>query len=232
MHFPAPLIRGTLLERYKRFLSTIALEDGTHVTAHCPNPGSMMGLLPSGGEVWLSPAQNPKRKLAYTWELVRIDKALVGINAALANPIVEEKLVAKAIPELANYGTVRREVRYGQNSRVDFLLQAPDQPPCYVEVKSVTLRLGNSAAFPDSVTARGTKHLTELAKITRAGNRGILLYLVQREDCRDFVLAEKIDPAYAEAMQMARDAGVETLCFTCKMGTDAIELDQPLPFSF
>jgi len=232
MRFPSPLIRGALLERYKRFLSTIALEDGRHVTAHCPNPGSMKGLLPSNGEVWLSPAQNPKRKLPYTWELVRIGKTLVGINTSLANAIVEEKLVAQEIPELADYDTVRREIRYGQNSRVDFLLEAADRPPCYVEVKSVTLRLGNSAAFPDSVTARGAKHLGELADVVRSGKRGVLLYLVQREDCADFVLAEKIDPAYAKAMRTAQAAGVEALCFTCKINTDAITLDRPLPIVF
>ncbi|PCJ58209.1 MAG: DNA/RNA nuclease SfsA [Rhodospirillaceae bacterium] len=231
MDFSAPLIRGTLLERYKRFLSTIALEDGTHVTAHCPNPGSMMGLLPVGGEVWLSPAQNPKRKLHYTWELVRIGKTLVGINAAYANRIVEEKLVAGEIPQLAGYDTVRREVRYGQNSRIDFLLEKTGQPSCYVEVKSVTLRLGNSAAFPDSVTVRGAKHLAELAKVVQAGKRGVMLYLVQRGDCADFVLAGEIDPAYAAAMKTARAAGVEMLCFSCKMSVDAIELDRPLPFS-
>ncbi|MGB1548295.1 MAG: DNA/RNA nuclease SfsA [Alphaproteobacteria bacterium] len=232
MRFPAPLVRGSLVERYKRFLSTVELEDGARVTAHCPNPGSMMGLLNPGGEVWLSPSQNPNRKLPYTWELVRIDEGFVGINTSLANRIVEEKLQAKTIPEFADYASLRREVRYGKNSRIDFLLDTPGKPSCYVEVKSVTLQLGSSAAFPDAVTARGAKHLGELAEVVRSGHRAILLYLVQREDCGDFVLAEKIDPAYAEAMRTAREAGVETVCFTCRVGTAAIEMDRPLPFSF
>lgn len=232
MRFPAPLVRGSLVERYKRFLSTVELEDGARVTAHCPNPGSMMGLLNPGGEVWLSPSQNPNRKLPYTWELVRIDEGFVGINTSLANRIVEEKLQAKTITEFADYASLRREVRYGKNSRIDFLLDTPGKPSCYVEVKSVTLQLGSSAAFPDAVTARGAKHLGELAEVVRSGHRAILLYLVQREDCGDFVLAEKIDPAYAEAMRTAREAGVETVCFTCRVGTAAIEMDRPLPFSF
>lgn len=232
MNFPDPLIRGNFVERYKRFLSTIELDGGERVTAHCPNPGSMMGLLVPNGEVWLSPARNPKRKLRYTWELVRIDDGYVGINTSLANRIVEEKLNAKKIPEFADYSSVRREVRYGKNSRVDFLLERPGEPSCYVEVKSVTLRLGGSAAFPDAVTARGTKHLSELAEVVRSGKRAAILYLVQREDCDDFVLAEKIDPAYAETMRAAQKTGVEALCFTCKVGVPAIELDRPLPLSF
>lgn len=232
MNFPDPLIRGNFVERYKRFLSTIELDGGERVTAHCPNPGSMMGLLVPNGEVWLSPARNPKRKLHYTWELVRIDDGYVGINTSLANRIVEEKLNAKKIPEFADYSSVRREVRYGKNSRVDFLLERPGEPSCYVEVKSVTLRLGESAAFPDAVTARGAKHLGELAEVVRGGKRAVILYLVQREDCEDFVLAEKIDPAYAEAMRAAQKTGVEALCFTCKVGVQAIEMDRPLPLSF
>lgn len=232
MNFSDPLIRGSFVERYKRFLSTIELDGGERITAHCPNPGSMTGLLVPSGEVWLSPALNPKRKLRYTWELVCINGGYVGINTLLANRIVEEGLNIKKIPELADYSSVRREVRYGKNSRVDFLLEAPKKPPCYVEVKSVTLRLGESAAFPDAVTARGTKHLNELMKVVRSGKRAVIFYLVQREDCNDFVLAEKIDRAYAEGMWAAKKVGVETLCFTCKVSVQAIELDRPLPFPF
>ena len=174
MNFSDPLIRGRFVERYKRFLSTIELDGGESITAHCPNPGSMAGLLVPSGEVWLSPSRNPKRKLRYTWELVCINGGYVGINTLLANRIVEEGLNAKKIRELADYSSIRREVRYGKNSRVDFLLEAPEKPPCYVEVKSVTLRLGESAAFPDAVTARGTKHLSELTEVVRSGKRAVI----------------------------------------------------------
>jgi sugar fermentation stimulation protein A len=195
MFFPAPLRQATLIERYKRFLSDHRLADSRTVTAHCANPGAMTGLKEPGLETWLSPAANPKRKLAYTWELVRIGGRLVGINSSLPNRLAEEAIQAGRIPELAGYDTIRREVRYGTNSRVDLLLEDDARPPCYVEVKNVHLKRGAPAEFPDSVTARGTKHLGELAKMAESGAPAVMLYSVQREDCESFTLAADIDPA-------------------------------------
>ena len=239
VEFPDPLIRGVLIKRYKRFLSDIALKSGETVTAHCANSGSMMGLLEPGAEVWLSPARNPKRKLKYTWELVRNGDGLVGINTSLPNAIVSEAIQAGVIVELTGYGSLRREVRYGKNSRIDILLEddglleSDGRAPCYVEIKSVTLKRDGQntglAEFPDSVTARGTKHLGELSDMVADGARAVMLYLVQREDCDHFAVAADIDPAYGEALVAARAAGVEAICYACRVSPSAIELDRALP---
>ena len=179
MRFPDPLLKGTLQKRYKRFLSDVTLATGEEVIAHCANSGSMMGLKEPGLEVWLSPARNPDRKLKYTWELVRIGDGLVGINTMLPNRIVEEAVGSGHITELTGYSNVRREVKYGKNSRIDLFLQEDGRPDCYVEVKSVTLRREEAAEFPDAVTARGTKHLGELSDMVANGGRAVMLYLVQ-----------------------------------------------------
>ncbi len=230
MEFADPLIPGTLVRRYKRFLADVALRDGETVTAHCANSGSMMGVAEPGAEVWLSPARNPSRKLKYTWELVRDGDGLVGVNTAHPNTIVAEAIAGGAIAELRDYESLRREVRYGRNSRIDILLESPDRPPCYVEIKSVTLRRnGGPAEFPDSVTARGAKHLDELSDMVAGGARAVMLYLVQRADCDRFRLAADIDPAYAAALESALAAGVETLCHACRLSPVAIELDRALP---
>ncbi len=229
MEFPHPLRRATLIRRYKRFLSDHRLDDGTAVTAHVANPGAMTGLLDDGAETWLSPAMNPKRKLAFGWEMVRVGTGLVGVNTSRPNRLAAEAIEAGAIPTLAGYETIRREVPYGERSRVDFLLEAEGRPPCYVEVKNVHLRRGPHAAFPDSVTARGTKHLWELAQAAEAGARAVMLYIVQREDCARFMLAADIDPAYAAAFAEARARGVEALCHACRLSTDGITVDRPLP---
>jgi sugar fermentation stimulation protein A len=229
MRFPDPLLPGTLIRRYKRFLADVTLQSGAQVTAHCANPGSMLGLAEPGMEVWLSPARNPDRKLRYSWELVRVGDGLVGVHTAHPNPIVAEAVDGQAIPELAGYGPVRREVRYGKNSRIDLLLQDDGRPDCYVEIKSVTLRRGGPAEFPDAVTARGTKHLGELSDMVRSGARAVMFYLVQREDCAAFAVAADIDPAYAEALDAARRSGVETICYACRLTTEAIEISGPLP---
>ncbi len=171
MQFPEPLIRGTLIRRYKRFLADVELDSGEAVTAHCANSGSMMGLAEPGAEVWLSPARNPKRKLRHSWELIRVGDGLVGIHTGHPNRIVEEAVRAGRIDGLAGYGGIRREVRYGKNSRIDLLLEGGGRAPCYVEVKNVTLRRGGRAEFPDAVTARGTKHLGELARVVADGGR-------------------------------------------------------------
>ena len=229
MEFPHPLRRATLIRRYKRFLSDHRLDDGTAVTAHVANPGAMTGLLEDGAETWLSPAMNPKRKLAFGWEMVRVGRGLVGVNTSRPNRLAAEAIEAGALPTLAGYETVRREVPYGERSRVDFLLEAEGRPPCYVEVKNVHLRRGPHAAFPDSVTARGTKHLRELAQVAGAGARAVMLYIVQREDCARFTLAADVDPAYAAAFAEARARGVEALCHACRLSTDGITVDRPLP---
>jgi sugar fermentation stimulation protein A len=167
MIFPDPLVRGTLLRRYKRFLADVDLETGETVTAHCANSGSMLSVDAPGSEVWLSPARNPDRKLKYTWELIRIGETLVGINTGHPNAIVAEAVAAGEIPELNGYTSARREVKYGRNSRIDLLLEGPGRPRCFVEVKNVTLKRESGpdypVEFPDAVTARGTKHLLELS---------------------------------------------------------------------
>lgn len=232
MQFPDPLIRGRLVRRYKRFLSDHELDDGSLVTAHCANPGAMTGLAEPGREVWLSPARNPARKLRYSWELVRVGDGLVGINTAHPNAIVAEAVAAGRVPELAGYDSLRREVRYGKNSRIDLLLEGAGRPPCYVEVKNVHLRRETLAEFPDAVTARGTKHLGELAEVAANGGRAVMLYLVQREDCPGFTIADDIDPAYAAALARALAAGVEAICYSCKLTPRSVTLDRALPVHF
>ncbi|MEX2644108.1 MAG: DNA/RNA nuclease SfsA [Acetobacterales bacterium] len=229
MRFSNPLLRGRLLRRYKRFLSDVELEDGTEIVAHCPNPGSMLGLQEPGSEIWLSPAADAKRKLRFTWEMVRVGNGLVGINTGHPNALVQEALLAGQIPELAGYATLRREVRYGRNSRIDILLQDTDRADCYVEVKNVHLsRMPGLAEFPDSVTARGAKHLDELSDAVRGGARAVMLYLVQRDDCDRFAIAADIDPAYNAALARAIAAGVEVLCYGCRLAVEGILLDRPV----
>ena len=233
MEFPSPLTRARLLRRYKRFLSDMVLENGTEIVAHCPNPGAMTGLDAADAKVWISPATNPKRKLAWTWELTEVDDgagpALVGINAARANKIAEEALESSAIAELSGYDTLRREVAYGTNSRVDFLLESPGRPPAYVEVKNVHLcRQTGLAEFPDCPTARGTKHLGELAKVAQSGARAVMLYVIQRPDTKKFRLAADIDPKYTAAFAQAKDANVETLCYDCDVTTTGVTLRQQI----
>lgn len=212
MQFPVPLVSGRLVRRYKRFLADCLLDSGEAVTAHVANSGSMLGLATPGARVYLAGSSDPKRKLAWSWQLVEANGALVGIDTGLSNRIVAEAIIAGRIPALTGYRTLRREVAYGVNSRVDILLEGEGPPPCYVEVKSVTLsRRPGIAEFPDAVTARGAKHLAELAAMVGAGARAVLLYLVQRGDCDRFQLAADIDPAYAAAAEAARLAGVEML---------------------
>ena len=231
MRFPLPLRRATLIKRYKRFLSDHRFEDGSTVTAHVANPGAMTGLVDEGLETWLSPAANPKRKLPFSWEMVRIGQGLVGVNTGWPNRLAADAIEAGAIPPLAGYDTIRREVAYGTRSRVDLLLETPDRPPCYVEVKNVHLKRGPAAEFPDSVTARGTKHLRELAAVAQGGARAVMLYVVQREDCDSFTLAADIDPAYAAAYAEARTSGVEALAYACRLSTEGIAVDRPLRFA-
>jgi sugar fermentation stimulation protein A len=228
MRFPRPLVRGVLLRRYKRFLADIRLMDGTEATAHCANPGAMLGLAAPGAEVWLLPHADSKRKLAWSWELERVGEHLVGINTSQPNALVAAAIAAGQIPALAGYDKVQREVRYGEASRIDLLLTAPGRPICYVEVKNVHLRRGDFAEFPDCVTARGAKHLGELAQMATNGARAVMVYVVQRGDCAAFRVAGDLDPAYDRAFRRARGAGMEALCYACTIGLDGIEIDRPL----
>ncbi|MCH7485510.1 MAG: DNA/RNA nuclease SfsA [Proteobacteria bacterium] len=234
MRFPDPLIAGTLIRRYKRFLADVELTGGETVTAHCANSGSMLSVNEPGAEVWLSPARNPERKLRYTWEMIRVGGALVGINTSLPNGLVADAIGDGSIPELGGYATLRREVKYGRNSRIDLLLEGGDRQPCYVEVKNVTMRRdlspGAPAEFPDAVTARGTKHLGELSREAAGGARAVMVYLVQRHDADSFAIARDIDPAYGDALDAALDAGVETLCYGCRLSVDGIAVTGPLAF--
>ncbi|RMA43408.1 DNA/RNA nuclease SfsA [Rhodophyticola porphyridii] len=231
MRFQTPLIPATLLRRYNRFLAEIRLEDGQVVTAHCPNPGSMMGLKEPGLRIWVEPNDDPRKKLNYGWRLVELPGGhWAGIDTSLPNRVVLEALRAAAIPELAAYAEITPEVTYGQNSRVDFLASGPGLPNAYVEVKNVTLRRqGDWAEFPDSVTARGAKHLAELSRMAADGHRAVMLYLLQRSDCARLKIAGDLDPAYAGAFDAARAAGVEMLCYGTRIGPDAVEIGHAVP---
>lgn len=214
MKFARALVPGRLIQRYKRFLADVELEDGRTVTAHCANPGAMTGLADPGMRVWLEPNDDARRKLDWSWKLAELETGLACIDTSIANRVVEEALASGAVPGLAGYGALRREVKYGESSRIDFLLSGDGRADCHVEVKSVTLRRGACAAFPDTTTARGAKHMRELAAVARTGARAVALYLIQRTDCAAFRLAADIDPAYAEAARVATEAGVESLAFS------------------
>ena len=229
MRFATPLVPGRLIRRYMRFVSDVELEDGRVVKAHCPNPGSMMGLKDPGTRVWLEPNDDPRKKLDWGWRLVELDGGCVGIDTGLANRVVAEGLAA-GLPGLEGYEAVRPEARYRDRSRVDFLLSGPGRRDCYLEVKSVTLsRQPGLAEFPDSVTARGAKHLVDLAAMVAEGHRAVLLFLVQRGDCVRVEVAGDIDPAYAAAFDTARAAGVEVMCFDCAIGPDGIAMRTAVP---
>ena len=231
MRYPEPLTPARLVRRYKRFLADVALPSGEIATAHCANPGAMLGLCAEGSRVWLSRAK-PGRKLAWSWALVEADGALVGIDTGLPNRLVEEALRAGRIAELAGYGGLRREVKYGLASRVDFLLESEGRPPAYVEVKNVHLmRRPGLAEFPDCVTARGARHLEELSAMARAGARAVMLFLVQRADCAAFQLASDLDPGYARAFEAALAAGVEALCYGCAPTLEGIEVTGSVAFA-
>ncbi|MGI9370763.1 MAG: DNA/RNA nuclease SfsA [Ruegeria sp.] len=228
MRFETPLVPARLIRRYKRFLADCTLEDGREVTAHCANPGSMMGLADPGTKIWLEPNDDPKKKLKYGWRLVDHENGhFTGVDTSVPNKALRAVLARGGIPELAAYDTVRAEVKYGKNSRIDFLLSGPGLPDAYVEVKSVTLsRQHGLAEFPDSVTARGTKHLGELAAMVAQGHRAIMLYLVQRTDCDRFALAADIDPAYAAAFETAQAQGVERLVCGTRISPEGVDVAQ------
>jgi sugar fermentation stimulation protein A len=231
MRFPSGLEHGRLAQRYKRFFADVILDDGRTVTAHCPNPGAMLGLNAPGLGVWLSRSDDPKRKLAHTLELVEADGGLVGVNTLSPNRIVAEALAEGLIPELSGYGSVRREVRYGQASRVDFLLTGHGRPSCWLEIKNCHLsRTPGLAEFPDCVAARSARHLKELQARVQAGDRAVALFVVQRADCEAFSACSDLDPAFARGLEQAADGGVEVLVHACEMTTDGVVLGRSIPW--
>ena len=253
MDFPSPLRRGRLVARYKRFFADVVLDDGAEITAHCPNPGAMLGLNAPGLPVWVSRSDDPKRKLAHTLELVEVDGGLVGINTMHPNRLVAEALAAGAIPELAGYASHRREVKYGAASRIDFLLETPDHPACWLEVKkdqsllrrdlkpdhklwlevkNVQLtRTKGLAEFPDCVAERSSKHLRELEAMVSEGDRAGVHFVVQRTDCEAFSACRELDPAFVRQLDQAADAGVEVLIYAGNIGLDRIEIARCIPWA-
>lgn len=232
MRFAAPLVTGRLVRRYKRFLADVRLASGETVVAHCPNPGAMLGLTDADTEVWLSRSDDPSRVLPWSWELAAHQGGLVGINTARPNRLAEEAIAAGALAELSGYDTIRREVKYGENSRVDLVLGRRSGEQCYVEVKNVHLmRERGLAEFPDCVTARGAKHIKELAGLASKGVRAVVLFVVQRQDARSFAVAGDLDPVFATGLKAARTAGVEALCYGCALSPEQIVLDKSLPIA-
>jgi len=226
IQWPA-LIKGTLIRRYKRFMAEVRLPDGSVVTAHCPNSGSMKGCCESGRVVYLSEHNSPRRKLRYTWELIDMGTSLVGVNTLIPNRLVKKSISVGAIEEVAGYKEIRTEVKYARNSRVDILLTRGAEL-CYLEVKNCTLVNGATALFPDAVTARGRKHLVDLQEEVRKGHRAVMFFLVQRMDARRFSPADAIDPAYGRELRRAVDRGVEVLAYDVNIGLEKICLNHRL----
>ncbi|PHS27013.1 MAG: DNA/RNA nuclease SfsA [Robiginitomaculum sp.] len=231
MFFKDPLIEATLIKRYKRFLADVRLGNGEEMTVHCANPGSMLGLNIPGARVFISDSHNPKRKLRHSLELIEADGTLVGVHTGRANGLAEEAILDGVIAPLTGYGSLRREVKYGEASRVDFLLEDENCAPCFVEVKSVTLsRSPALAEFPDSVSKRAAKHMDDLKREVKNGARAVVLFVVQRDDGEHFAPAIDIDPAYAEALGNARAAGVEMLVYGCRVTPMEICITRPIAF--
>lgn len=234
MRFDSNLIPATLARRYKRFLADVVLDSGDVTTVHVANPGAMTGLDRPLSRVWLSDSRNPLRKYPYSWELVETDLGggpeLIGVNTGQPHQLVAEAIEAGLILELRDYPSVRREVKYGENSRIDFLLDGPARRPCYLEVKNVHLmRKPGLAEFPDSVTKRGAKHLRELTAMRGSGARAVLLFVIQIASADRFAVARDIDPAYAVAFDRARAGGVEMLAWRCNVNLDGIEIAASVP---
>ena len=216
MKFSPPLIETRLVKRYKRFLADVEMSDGEIITVHCANPGSMLGLTQEGNRAWISDSQNPKRKLRYSLEIIEVDGVMVGINTSHPNKLAKEAIEAGRIVELTGYETLRTEVKYGENSRIDILLQDENKADAYIEVKNVHfIRTPGLHEFPDSVTARGAKHLDEMAREVEKGNRAVMLYVIQRGDGDRFQFAHDLDPNYYEAFKRAHAKGVEAIAIRC-----------------
>ena len=234
MLFNTTLEQGTLIKRYKRFLADVKLKDGTIVTAHCANTGAMLGCAQSGWQVWLSKSTNPKRKLAYSWEIVKTDAGhYIGINTHRANELVAEALRNRVINELSGYQQIKREVKLSDdNSRIDFMLSAENLVDCYVEVKSVTLLQNKQGYFPDAVTLRGHKHLRALSELVTQGKRAVLLFCVQHTGIQSVSVAQHIDAQYGLELKLALANGVEVLAYSANISPEKILINQPIPFIF
>ena len=234
MKFDPPLVSGTLVQRYKRFLFDAILDDGTAITGSCPNTGSMRGLTAPGSRVWMSESDSPTRKHRHRLELVEADDTVVGINTSLPNRLAEEAILAGLVADLGTYPVLEREKKYGRNSRIDILLSGDTRPQAYVEVKNVHFRrTPGLAEFPDTVTARGAKHLEELGDMAEAGFRAVMLYLIQREDCDTFRICADLDPFYASGFRRALSRGVEAYAVKCAVTSEqirpvaSIAMDEP-----
>ena len=227
MRFPAPLINGILIQRYKRFLTDVRLADGTMVTAHCTNTGTMMGCKTPGSAVYISRCTNVRRRLAYTWEMIRVNGGWVGINTLHPNRLVAEAIEMGTIGELQGYNSIRREVCTRAGTRLDICLEV-SRGLCFVEVKNVTLAVDGTAAFPDAVTTRGTRHLRELIRLKRQGHRAVVLFVIQREDCSSFRPADEIDQEYGRWLRRAARAGVEVLPYQASVTPEEIVLTNRL----
>lgn len=230
MKLNPPLQQGTLIKRYKRFMADISLPDGSELTLHCPNTGSMKNCAEPGSAVWFSDSGNPKRKYRLTWELVAVGNgAIAGINTGRANGLVKEAIAAGLIPELDGYEHIRTEVKYGaENSRIDLLLERVGQQ-CYVEVKSLTLGEGEIGYFPDAVTERGRKHLRELETMVEQGHRAVLFFCVQHNGVKVARPADHIDPKYGAALRQAHQNGVEVMAWQCDLSAAEITIARALP---
>lgn len=222
------LFKGKLIKRYKRFLADIILDNGEEITAHVPNSGAMTSCIEPNCDVWVSFHDNPKRKLKYTLELTRMGENLICTNTGVANKIAIEAIEKGVIKELQGYSSLKPEQKYGQNSRIDILLENENEK-CYVEIKSVSLRIDEMLAFPDAVTSRGTKHLLELNDMVKQGHRAVMLYIIQRTDKLPFRLADEIDKKYAQTFKEVSSKGVEVLVYQSIITTDEIEVKTPLP---
>lgn len=227
MKFDQKLVSGKLIKRYKRFLTDVELEDGSIVVAHCTNSGTMKSCLEEGAPVLLSPAKDPKRKTRFTWEIIYINGGWIGINTIIPNQLVYEAVKNNEIVGLENYTNVRREVKF-EDSRLDVFAENENEK-CFIEVKNVTMKVGDAALFPDAVTTRGLKHLETLIRIKKQGMRAVMVYVIQRMDVDNFGVAKHIDPKYAEALQRAIDQGVEIFPIQAEVSPLGIELKSKLP---
>lgn len=230
MKFKDKLLQGTLIKRYKRFFIDLKYQNKI-ITAHCPNSGSMLGLLKQGNKVWFSKSDNVKRKLKYTLEIIEVNKKLVGVNTHSNNKIILESLKHKKIKELAKYNNIKPETKFSDKTRFDFLISNDNNEECFLEVKNVTLvRENKIAEFPDSITSRGTKHLNELVLAKKRGYKSYLLYLIQREDCKSFKIAKDIDEEYKAAYDKALKNGVKILCYDCKLSDKEIKINNQINY--
>mgnify|MGYP001244935719 CR=1 FL=1 len=227
MRFTENLLSGTLIKRYKRFFVDVKINDQI-ITAHCPNSGSMLGLLDKNNKIWISKSNNPKRKLKYTLEIIKVKDSLVGVNTIFANKIVHEGLRNKSISEFSDFENIKPEAMYDKGTRFDFLLEKNDRK-IYLEVKNVTLSIKEDIAeFPDAITSRGTKHLFKLLEAKKSGYESYILYLIQRENCNNFKITDKIDIDYKKAFLEVKKKGVKILCYNCKLNPQEIKINEPV----